>query len=127
KISLRFFAVSELDVQVSGEPIVLSGWINSGGLRCDSACAEIVIVPPTVGVSQRHVHSRGQVVCRSSGDAVHIQLRIENIIVDQVWIERELVGVLIPNVDLPIAFLLQLADTEPSQVRLALPATAPLA
>src|SRR5262249_35233205 len=41
-----------------------------------------------------------------------------------VRIERELVGVLIPNVDLPVAFLLQLADTEPSRVRIALAAMA---
>src|SRR4029077_8553668 len=49
-----------------------------------------------------------------------------NVIIDQVRIERELLGVLIPKVDLPIAFLLQLADTEPSQVRVALVAMARL-
>jgi hypothetical protein len=98
--------VSEFDVQVSGEPIELSQWIKSGGCLSDSTRAEIAIVLPTVGVGQREVDSGRQVVCDPSGDAVHIQLAIENIIIDQVRIERELLGVLIPNVDLPIAFLL---------------------
>src|SRR5262249_16859575 len=116
--------VSEFDVQVSGEPIELGQWIKSGGCLSDSACAEIVIVPPTVAVGQGEVDSGRQVVCGSSGDAVHIQLAIENIIIDQVRIERELLGVLIPDVDLPIVFLLQLADTKPSCVRVALVAVA---
>src|SRR5215831_16244086 len=117
----------EFDVQVSGEPIVLTRWINSGGLHRDSARAEIVIVPPTVGVGQPDVHRGAQIVCRLNCNAVKIQLTIENIIVDQVWIERELLGVLIPNVDLPIVLLLQLADTEPSLIRVALAALARLA
>src|SRR5215467_3108317 len=120
KISLRFFVVSEFDVQVSGEPIVLSQWINSGGLRSDSARAEIVIVPPTVAVGQGEVDGTAKVVCGSSDDALHIQLGVENVIIDQVRIERELLGVLIPNVDLPIAFRLQLADTESGRIGVAL-------
>ena len=39
-------------------------------------------------------------------DAVHVLPAIENIVVDQIWIERVLLGVLIPGVDLPIVFLL---------------------
>src|SRR5215813_13594858 len=105
----------------------MSQWINSGGCLSDSACAEIVIVPPTVAVGQGEVDSTAKVVCGSSDDAVHIQLGVEKVIIDQVRIERELVGVLIPNFDLPIVFRLQLADTEPSQVCIALAAMARLA
>ena len=65
-----------------------------------------MIVPPTVAVVQGEVDSAAQVVCRCDTDAMHIQLAIEPIIIDQVRIERELLGVLIPNVYLPIILLL---------------------
>ena len=58
---------------------------------------------------------------------MHILLSVENIIIDQVRIERELLGVLIPKVDLPIMLLLQLADTQSSLIRVALAALARLA
>ena len=65
-----------------------------------------MVVPPTVAVVQGEVDSGTQVVCRCDTDAVNIQLAIEPIIIDQVRIERELLGVLIPEVDLPITFRL---------------------
>ena len=95
----------EFEIQVGGEEIVFIRWIGRDGQTTYiSASAEIVIVPPTVGVVQGEADSASQVVCRCDTDAVHIQLGIEPIIIDQVWIERELLGVLIPNVDLPIVF-----------------------
>jgi len=79
-------------------------------IDCDgeiaAAGAEIVIVPPTVAVVQGEVDSGTQVVCRCDTDTVNIQLAIEPIIIDQVRIERELLGVLIPKVYLPIVLLL---------------------
>ena len=80
-------------------------WIDCDG-DIASASAEIVIVPPTVAVVQGEVDSGTQVVCRCDTDAVNIQLAIEPIIIDQVRIERELLGVLIPKVYLPIILLL---------------------
>ena len=82
-------------------------WIDCDGQTTYiSAGAEIVIVPPTVAVVQGEVDSGSQVVCRCDTDAVHIQLGIEPIVIDQVRIERVLLGVLIPDVDLPIILLL---------------------
>src|SRR5215471_7982258 len=111
----------EREVQIRLEQIIFIRWI-----RCDrdsteiSTGAEIVVIPPTVGVGQSEIHSGGQIIRRLSHNPVHILLSIENIIVDQIRIERVLLGVLIPKIDLPIAFLLQLPDTEPSLIRVAL-------
>src|SRR5215471_12997015 len=117
----------EIDVHLRHEQIVFLRWIGcDGNITGVSAGAEIVVIPPSVGVTQLEVHSGGKVVSQLSHDAVNILLGIENIVVDQVRIERELFGVLIPKVDLPIVFLLQLADTESSLIRVALAALARL-
>jgi hypothetical protein len=79
-----------------------------------------------VGVGQLKVHSGGKVICELSSDTVHILLSVENIVIDQVRIERILLDLLIPNVELPIVFLLQLADTESDLKRVALAALARL-
>ncbi len=97
--------MSELDVQISGEVLVLAERVDINGLR-DSTSAEIMVVPPTIAVVQSEVDSATQVVCRCDTDAVNIQLAIKPIIIDQVLIERVLLLVLIPNVDLPIVFRL---------------------
>ena len=118
--------MSELHIQISGEEIVLIRRINCDG-QITSAGAEIMVVPPTVSVVQGEVYSATQVVCRCDTDAVHIQLAIEPIVIDQVRIEGELLSMLIPNVDLPIILLLQLPDTESKCVGVALTALARLA
>ena len=94
----------------------------------DSARAEIMINAPTMAVGQVEVDGVGQACMPAlDGDPVHIQLGVEKIIIDQVRIERELFGVLIPNVDLPIIFCLQLADAETALIGVALAAVARLA
>src|SRR5215472_1307387 len=118
----------EIDVHLRHEQIVFLRWIGcDGNITGISAGAEVVVIPPSVGIAQLQVHSGGEVVCQLNDNPVNILLRVENIIVDQVWIERELLCVLIPKIDLPIVFLLQLTDTEPSLIRVALAAVARLA
>ena len=52
----------------------------------------LLVIPPAVGVGQLEVHSGRKVVCRLSRDPVHILLSVENIVIDQVRIERVLLG-----------------------------------
>src|SRR5215471_19638744 len=87
----------EFEIQVSHEQIVFSCRIGcDGNITGISAGAEIVVIPPSVGVAQLEVHSGGKVVSRPSHNPLHILLSVENIVVDQVRIERILLGLLIP-------------------------------
>src|SRR5262249_27267563 len=113
------FRSSELHVKICNEPLISTDRIDLNADRC-SAGAERVIPPPAIIVAKTELHSIGQRVSRVSPDAMHIQMTVENVVIDQVRIERVLLRQLIPNVDLPIVFGLYLANTEADFIRVAL-------
>ena len=84
--------------------LVFTCWIGCDGQTTNiSACAQIVVIPPSIGVVQGEVDSGSQVVCRRDTAMPCIfNWALNHIVIDQVRIERKLLGVLIPDVDLPI-------------------------
>src|SRR4029077_7048218 len=87
-VVLKFRSL-ESHVKICNEPLISTDRIDLDADRC-SAGAERVIPPPAIIVAKTELHSVAQRVSRVSPDAMHIQMTVENVVIDQVRIERVL-------------------------------------
>src|SRR5205809_5102052 len=99
----------ELKIQVSLEYLVLIHRIDADVAK--TTRAECVVNSPRVGPVEVKAHSVRQHISDAHSHALQVELAVEHIRIDEVWVERVLILVLQPGVDLTIVFLLLLLNT----------------
>ena len=98
----------EFEVQIRLKNLVFAQRIE--GDVPDAARAEGVIGLLAIGVGEVEGHRIAQRVAGLDGDTFHVHAAVEDVGIDQVWIERELLGMLPEDVDLPVQITTESED-----------------
>ena len=96
--------VLEFKIQIRLEYLILIERIDTD--VAISPGAKCVVDLPGIGVGEVEDYGISQHVPGSHSHALQVELAVEHICIDEVWVERVLILVLPPGVDLPIVFLL---------------------